>query len=295
MIHHGISKVDIHGHLFISAISRRDARLASVKGGELTAGKLGAALEQSIVRRKADAVFLDPFIKTHSVGENDNSAIDFVVEILSDIAIKDDCGLCAPHHTRKGPADPGNADIGRGAGSLKDAFRLCYTLSPMAKDEADTFGVSAEDRLSLIRLDSGKVNLVRRSANARWFKVVSVPIGNATELYPSGDEIQTVECWQPTDLFAGISTLTLNQILTEIDQGLPNGKFYSDHSKATNRAAWHVVTKHLDRTEQQARQMIKTWVKNRVLCYETYHDEDERKDKQGLRVQPAKRPGPVST
>ena len=292
MLRYSVSKADIQGYLFITAISRADAKLASAKGGGMMAGKLGAALERSIIRRGAAAVFLDPFAKIHSVGENDNSAIDFVVEILSDIAIKHDCALCAPHHTRKGPADPGNADIGRGAGSLKDGFRLCYTLSPMSQAEGETFGLSAEDRLSLIRLDSGKVNLLRRSANARWFRFIGVPIGNATELYPKGDEIQTVEHWTAPDLFKGLSGAALNAILDEIDQGLPGGALYSDHGKAApDRAAWQVITKHVDRTETQARQMIKDWAKTGLLYRDAFRDEEQRKDRYGLRVNATKRPG----
>jgi RecA-family ATPase len=84
MKHHGITKAGVRGYLFISAISRSDAKLAASRSGDHVAGKLGAALDRSIARRSAGAVFLDPFIKTHSVGENDNMAIDFVVDILSD-------------------------------------------------------------------------------------------------------------------------------------------------------------------------------------------------------------------
>ena len=290
MLHYGISKADIRGHLFIATVNRSDAKLAHSKNGEVTVGKLRDALDQSIVRRNADATFLDPLVKAHAVGENNNSEIDFVAEILGELSVKHDCSFCSPHHTRKGPAEPGNADIGRGAGSLKDAFRLCYTLTAISKEEADRFAIGAEERASLIRLDSGKVNLVRRSANARWFKLVGVPLGNKTELYPSGDEIQTVERWNPPDLFQNVSNITWNEILTEIDKGLPNGQLYSDHGKATDRAAWRVVVRHTDRTEPQARQIIKAWVKAGTLYHDTFHDSNAGKDKQGLRVQPAKRP-----
>ena len=290
MLHYGISKADIRGHLFIATVNRSDAKLAHSKNGEVTVGKLRDALDQSIVRRNADATFLDSLVKAHAVGENNNSEIDFVAEILGELSVKHDCSFCSPHHTRKGPAEPGNADIGRGAGSLKDAFRLCYTLTAISKEEADRFAIGAEERASLIRLDSGKVNLVRRSANARWFKLVGVPLGNKTELYPSGDEIQTVERWNPPDLFQSVSNITWNEILTEIDKGLPNGQLYSDHGKATDRAAWRVVVRHTDRTEPQARQIIKAWVKAGTLYHDTFHDSNAGKDKQGLRVQPAKRP-----
>ena len=256
----------------------------------MMAGKLGAALERSITRRSAGTVFLDPFVKTHSVGENDNMAIDFVVEILAELAIRLDCAICSPHHTRKGAADPGNADTGRGAGSLKDAFRLCYTLSPMSK-EADTFGVSTEDRQSLVRLDSGKVNLGRRAADARWFRLIGISIGNPSELYPQGDEIQTVKCWTPPDTFAGVAAATWNTIIDEISAGLPDGRRYTNANNATDRAGWKIVAKHIDRTEAQARAIINIWVKNQVLLVKDYDDPVTRKPLKGLTGNPAKRPG----
>src|SRR5262249_33158847 len=74
MKHYGISKAEIEGYFFVAAISRAEARLAANKNGEMTVGKLGAALRRSVTRCKAAAVFLDPFVKTHSVSENDNMA-----------------------------------------------------------------------------------------------------------------------------------------------------------------------------------------------------------------------------
>jgi hypothetical protein len=288
--HHGISKEDIQGYLFIAAVSRVDAKLAANRNGEMTAGKLGAALERSITRRKAGAVFLDPFVKTHSVGENDNIAIDFVVEILSELAIRLDFGMCSPHHTRKGPSDPGNADTGRGAGSLKDAFRLCYTLAPMSKDEADTYAVNPDERVSLIRLDSAKVNLVRRSAQARWFRLVGIAIGNASALYPQGDEVQTVECWIPPDTFAQLTTVTINAILDRLEAGPYEGGRYSSSSNAKDRAPWPLVKELCPSlNEKQAKSIIATWIKNGVLEKRGHKDPKDSHDHPSLFV--IKRPG----
>jgi hypothetical protein len=103
--------------------------------------------------------------------------------------------------------------------------------------------------------------------------------------------VQTIERWIAPDLFGDLSSAILNTILDEIDQGLPGGELYSDHPKATDRAAWHVVAKHVDRNEPQARQIIKEWVKNGLLHRCTFHDVEQRKDRQGLRVNAAKRPG----
>ena len=50
---------------------------------------------------------------------------------------------------------------------------------------------------------------------------------------------------------------------------MPDGNRYSDAPNATDRAAWKVVLEHApDKTETQAREIIKTWVKNGVLVRE---------------------------
>ena len=64
--------------------------------------------------RSIDIVSLDPFIKFHSVEENGNSAIDDVMQILTDLASGHDIAVDVPHHASKGPADPGNATSGNG-------------------------------------------------------------------------------------------------------------------------------------------------------------------------------------
>jgi len=85
--------------------------------------------------------------------------------------------------------------------------------------------------------------------------------------------------------------MQLNAALTEIEVGMPNGQRYSYAAKADSRAAWPVVHRHCpDRTEAQCREIIKTWVKNRVLCNEDYKDPVDRKTRKGLRLDPSKRP-----
>jgi hypothetical protein len=55
MMHYGISNEEISGYLFVSVIQRPDAKLlSSVPGRDFVEGKLGAAIEQAIARRKGD-------------------------------------------------------------------------------------------------------------------------------------------------------------------------------------------------------------------------------------------------
>jgi len=91
--------------------------------------------------------------------------------------------------------------------------------------------------------------------------------------------------------FDGVSTAQWNSILDDIDEGLEDGRRYSAAPNAGDEvAAWTVITRHLDRTEEQARKIIKTWIDNGVLFYEEYTAPRGRK-RQGLRVDPGKRPG----
>jgi hypothetical protein len=231
-------------------------------------------------------------VKAHSVEENNNSGIDDVVQVLTDMASEYNIAVDAPHHTSKGSSDPGNANRGRGASAMKDAARLVYTLSPMSQDEAKAFGINEEQRRFYIRMDSGKVNIAPPMRSAKWFRLVGVRLNNGTALYPNGDEVQTVEPWKPPETWADMNTPLLNTILTEIDAGLPDGNRYTNAPKSGDRAAWRVVTQHApNKTEGQAREMIKTWVRNGTLINRDYQNPATRKAVKGLYLDTSKRPG----
>lgn len=292
-IHHKVALEDVKGWLFYVCPGAKDGKLMSVdRSGRAVVGALASSIEAAIIKYKIDLVALDPFIKTHSVPENDNSLIDDVVQVLSDLAAKYDIAIDAPHHVAKGAADPGNANRGRGASAMKDGGRLVTTLTAMSPEEARLFGISEEDRADYIRVDNAKVNLVRKGGRAKWFRLVGVPLNNGNELYPNGDEVQTVEVWKPPEIWANVSAAVLNQILDKINDGLPKGDRYSAAPHAKDKAAWPLVIELAPtKTEQQAREIIKQWIKNGVLVNESYRS-SERKDAMGLRVDPTKRPTP---
>jgi hypothetical protein len=239
--------------------------------GRITRGALGANLENVIIKRRIDIASIDPFVKSHSVEENSNSAIDEVAQVLVDLAVKHNIAIDAPHHTSKGLTKPGNADSGRGASAMKDAGRLVYTLARMTQEEAKAFNVSEEDRQLLVRMDSGKVNITPPLRAARWFRLIGVRLGNATELYPHGDEVQAIETWKPPDTWADLSDQLRERILADIEDGLPDGNRYTDAPNAADRAAWRVVIKHApNKSEVQARDIIKKWITDKVLTSREY-------------------------
>ena len=291
-IHHRIALSDVKGWLFLSAPGAKAGKLMTTdKKGHAKLGDLAANIEATIVARKIDLVILDPFVKSHAVEENQNSIIDDVAQILTDLATKHNIAIDVPHHVSKGQADPGNANRGRGASSMVNAGRLVYTLTQMSSDEAKAFGIADDERRQYVRIDNAKVNITKSAGKAKWFRVIGVPLGNATDIYPNGDEVQTVEPWKPPETWADLSNGLLNQILTKIDAGLSDGSRYSDAPNAGARAAWRVVLEFApNKTDSQAREIIKTWVKTGLLVIHDYHDDVERKDRKGLKVDPSKRP-----
>jgi hypothetical protein len=292
MRHHNVSHADVKGWLFLAALGRKDGKIMEYGGdGRPVAGRLIEKIERVLVERKIDLVALDPFVKTHTLEENSNTAMDQVAQALTDLTIKHNIAIDLSHHTRKGTADPGNADSGRGASATKDAGRLVKTLTRMTPEEARLFGISEEQRPFYLRMDNAKVNITPPATAAKWLRLVSVPLGNCTDLYPNGDEVQTVERWTPPSVWKDISVDVINRTLAVIDAGFPNGSRYSDTPSAKDRAAWKVVVQNApEKNEAQARQVIRTWVKNGLLVPEKYHDQAERKNLIGLRVGNSKRP-----
>jgi DNA polymerase I-like protein with 3'-5' exonuclease and polymerase domains len=284
--YHKIELSEVNGWLFLSAPGAKVGKLVELDDkGRAFRGALASILEEAIARRQIDLVALDPFVKTHAVEENVNKQIDAVVEVLTELAIKYDIAVDTPHHTRKGPADPGNADRGRGASAQKDAGRLIYTLTTMSAEEAKAFGIEDEERHALIRMDSGKVNIAPKLWKAKWFQLIGVQLDNATELYPNGDNVQTIEPWIPPDIWEDMDADTIRHILDRIDAGLPDGSRYSDARSAKTRAAWRVVVEEVpEKTEAQAREIIKVWVKKGLLKSEEYPNPKDRKLAGGLRA-----------
>ena len=246
------------GWLYLSAPGAAAGKLMVDRDGKVEKSVLADAIEAAIDQHKIDLVGLDPFVKTHAVDENSNSAMDQVVQILAGIAVAKDIAVDVPHHTSKGATDPGNANRGRGASAVKDGARLVYTLSAMTTDEAQGFGIKEDERRSLVRLDSGKVNIAPPLAAAKWFRLVGVPLDNASALYPHGDEVQTVEPWTPPDAWDGLDHGRLNRILDAIDAGLPDGQRYTNAPNAKDLAAWRVVLEYApDKSEKQAREIVR--------------------------------------
>jgi hypothetical protein len=284
-IHHGIEATHLKGWLFYQAKGLGLGRLMEKRDGALMAGTFEGVLRRAIERRRPDLVILDPFAKLHGANENDNNAMDQVIEMLAGLAHEYDIAIDSPAHVRKGAAAPGDADARRGASAVRDAGRLDYTLMVMEKKEAATFGIAPGDRRFYLRLDSAKVNLLPPAYKTTWFRLVSVPLGNCTPEYPAGDWAQAIEPWTPPDSTVSLTPEAIEAILKDIDAGMPNGSRYSGAASAKRRSAWHIVAKHApDLAEEQCRAILRRWIEQQVLEERDYKDPVERKAFMGLFV-----------
>jgi hypothetical protein len=289
MLHHGIAPQDVKGWLFYCT-PKGLKLLQTNPDGAPAAGQLYSDLRAIIQKFKIDLVGIDPFVKAHGVPENDNNLIDQVCLLLTDIADEFDCAADTASHARKGQAAPGDADRDRGASSKRDAGRLMRTVTGMTAEEAELFGVNSADRRALIRVDDAKVNITPKSVNAMWFKLIGVSLGNISQTYPQGDNVQTVERWHPPDAFDKLNATTIDAILNKIEAGPYEDGRYSPASNAQDRSVLPVVQAACPEfTDKQIWHVIKTWLKTGVLEKRDHEDPRDRHDHPSLFV--VKRPG----
>jgi hypothetical protein len=286
--HFDLPRSDLDGWLFCA---NPRGKLAELKDRQRSIGPLDQRIRRAIERRKPDLVAIDPFVKLHSLGESDSGDMNFVCDLLVQLAVEHEIAVDVPHHVHKGQIEAGDADAGRGSSGIRDAGRLIYTLLPMSEDEAKIFNIDPVDRAAYVRLDAAKVNITARTGKATWFRLVGVPLGNGTAEYPNGDTIQVAEPWSPPDLWAGTDAILLNRILTEIDTGAGDGNFYTVSKGGSDRAAWRVVQRFAPhKTDAQCRQIIAAWLKSELLITFEYDNPSTRKPVVGLKVDSSKRP-----
>jgi len=289
MLHHDIAPAEVEGWLFY-ATPKGLKLLQTDPSGVRTRGALYHQLRAIVAKHRIDLVAIDPFVRVHDVDENDNTAINTVMSLETDLAAEFDVAFDNISHARKGQTTPGDADSDRGASSKINAGRLMYTATRMSEKEAELYEVAKSDRPALVRVDDAKNNLTAGSPDAVWFKLIGVDLNNRTDLYPNGDNVQTVERWYPPHAFAKLDLSTIERILERIDKGPYKGGRYSASPIAKARAAWRVVHELCPAlSEQQAKYVIATWLKTGVLIQKEHRDPANRHARPGLFV--GKRPG----
>ena len=235
---------------------------------------------------RPDVTALDTLVAINAVPEDNNTLMRRVMAALRRLARVHEMAMVLAHHDRKSGGEDEDSDQSnaRGAGDITNAVRFELAVKKMTIAEATRFNLDPRNRAGYFRLGSlsSKLNYIAAD-DAEWFERLTHVI--------SGQPVGTCVPWTPPDAFEDVSAAVANAILDDIDAGLPDGRRYSDSSAAKERAAWKVLIKHLpDKTESDAKRIIKKWVKNEVLSTAEYQNNNRREPEFGLRVNPAKRP-----
>lgn len=192
-MHFGITNEQIGGRLFTDSGRDHEFVIMRQVGKDFkVCTPLVRAMVAEIKANAIDVVIVDPFVSTHEVPENDNSAIQRVAKAWQLVAERGDCCVEVIHHIVKG-AEEVTADSGRGGGALKDKARSVRTINGMTQAEATKAGV--EDRREYFRIDLGKVNMTK-SARSQWRRFESVSLGNGSGMLSQGDSIGVVVPWR---------------------------------------------------------------------------------------------------
>ena len=93
------------------------------------------------------AIWVDPFIRSHELDENNNPHMDAAVAAWMRVAEEVGCAVSLVHHVRKGPA--AGIETARGAKALTDAARVGLLLTAMTTEEAEEIGIAEEDAYPL--------------------------------------------------------------------------------------------------------------------------------------------------
>jgi hypothetical protein len=285
MRHYGLKPEDIGDRLIVIAKGEVKIKVARQKrSGDVERNQATInALIKLARKHRADVISIDSFIRTHAVNENDNSAIQEVVECFEDIAVAANCAVHLWHHTRKAGGGEVTIEAARGASAFIDACRSARIMQTMTAKEYESI-LKAQPTLKLqppgfyFRAFNGKRNFAPPADVSDWYEIKSKTLAN-------GDNVGVVTVWAYPAIKTDIPPEITDRILTDIGRGLDNGQRYSNDNAATKRAAWKVVQKYCpDKKPKECKRVITDWLKQDLL-YEDEYDNPLRNEKQtGLYV-----------
>ena len=197
--HYGIKPEQFVERLFTDSGRDQVLKLAGMIKGDVSIDEnVFVELAEIITENGIDVVIIDPFVSSHSVNENDNSAIDPIVKRLGKLAGDTNIAIEIIHHVRK--ATQGHkvvADVNdiRGGGAIVGAVRSARLLTPMDDETADLCGLTRDEAADYFSIFTGKNNMSRMGKDSQWRRRVSVCLGNNTELRKA-DNVAVIEAYK---------------------------------------------------------------------------------------------------
>jgi hypothetical protein len=228
------------------------------------------------VKRVGGAALMitDPFNHCHELEDgNSNALVSMVAREHTRIARACMIPDLVLHHLRKGAT--GAADDLMGALMLRATFRSCRIVQRMTEDEAKRLDLPSDQAWRYSRISASKENYAPPPERTTWYRFESVALGNPSELYPDGDNVQVTTTWLPPSPFKDIQLNTLKAIFDEIRAGTSDEQFYSPDRRA-KRWVGEVIVKHAGKSEEVAASMLRAWLDNQVLIKDLAKDPDRR-------------------
>lgn len=255
---HGIEQSDCGDRLFIdSGLSGRGLCTAveDRDGFRIIRPEI-EALTAELIGRRIDALFVDPFISSHAVGENNNSAIDAVAKEWGRVATAANCAIGLSHHARKQNGERITAESSRGASALVNAARIALVCNRMSAEEGGRFGIEDEqERRRYFTVHDDKHNRAPAEA-ADWFQLVGIDLGN-------GDSVAAARPWEPPQPFDGVTIHHLRDIQTAIAAGEWRENWQAE--TWAGRAVASVLGLDHVRDRKRLMHLIRVWIENDTL------------------------------
>jgi hypothetical protein len=230
-------------------------------------------IEELIAEHKPDLIVLDPLVELHNAEENDNTALRSVVAMFRSLAKRHKVAVLLIHHSKKGTAQvAGDADTLRGASSIVGAARIVLTVVQMTKDEAEGFGLRANQAKHYFRVDGAKANYSSLQ-ETEWFERVSYPLDN-------GEEMVAPVPWSPPT--APATDSVMGDILAGIAAGSADGP-WSPQLGSSIRSIRNLLRQHGITAPGQQAKMMAELTATRGVTIAPYID-NYRKVMKGLRT-----------
>lgn len=220
-LHHGITYSDFEGRLFIDS-AMEGATLSTAietKEGFKLLEPIYEALTAELTRREIDVLFVDPFVSSHAVEENDNTKIDLIAKAWGRVAKAANCCIVLVHHTSKAGSNEVSAMSARGAVALINAARSTLVINRMDATIAAQHGIADDEVRRYISVADDKHNRAPAEA-ADWFRLVPVSLGNGSGgNLDFGDSIAVVESFKLEKPSVDVSDETREEIMRVIASG----------------------------------------------------------------------------
>lgn len=280
----GLTMADIEDRLFVGSGRDNPIKLAITQNGDLkVATPLVDKVVAYLIQNRIDVLVIDPFVTTHAISENDNTAMNAVIDLWRQIAERSGCAIELVHHSTKQARLPGQGDAlgaaqARGAGAMIDGVRSARHLVGMSEEEAVKLGV--DNRKLYFRTENGKSNMAPPAEFARWRKMESVSLDNGTTEYPEGDSVGVAVQWAPAGPLADLEDGALEKVRVAIAGG--QWKLNEQSAEWAGYAIGKALEINCGEDESVGRgkvkRMLRAWIDNGDLVVVRRRDEKNRRE-----------------